>query len=66
MGTRSPMGRGTTDTFNPTLTINGGTVDQRCGSAPACLRPSHTEPLFDGEATRSMEERYGIREEGMF
>ncbi len=53
-------------TFNPTLTINGGTVDQRCGSAPACLRPSHTEPLFDGEATRSMEERYGIREEGMF
>ncbi len=66
MGTRAPVRHNIPEAFNPTLIVNGGTLDQCGRSAHVCSLSSHAEPPLDGEAIRSMEERYGIREEGMF
>lgn len=52
-----------------TSTAKGGCPKQRIGRIPAQARPPFRRPvemMTDSQSYRLMEERYGIREEGIF
>ncbi|MBE0559030.1 MAG: hypothetical protein IH628_17515 [Proteobacteria bacterium] len=55
--------------FTVTSTAKGGCPKQRTGRIPAQSRPPFlrsVDTMTDSQSYRLMEERYGIREEGIF